>query len=119
MHGEAENEGRSLKEGLKNSILQFFRRRESGAGPDSLALNQALACLIRERAIHGAREALIDQSFPDSLWKTSCPGVFPVGGPAQVRTASRHIHRLRACFVVPAIPGRASRLFFNSLFRHH
>jgi hypothetical protein len=46
--------GESFKEGLKNSILQFFRRRESGAGPDSLALNQAHACLIRERAIHGA-----------------------------------------------------------------
>jgi hypothetical protein len=57
---------REPREGLKNSILQFFRRRESGAGPDSLALNQAHACLIRERAIHGAREAPINQSFPST-----------------------------------------------------
>lgn len=52
-----------VKEGLDNSIRQLFRRREFGACPDLLALNQALACLIRWRAILGAREASIDQRF--------------------------------------------------------
>ncbi|GMU42712.1 MAG: hypothetical protein DYH17_06770 [Xanthomonadales bacterium PRO6] len=47
--------GQDTREGLKKSILDFFRRAESGTGPDSALLDQALACSIRERAIRGAR----------------------------------------------------------------
>jgi hypothetical protein len=44
-------------------MLELFRGRESGVGPDTLTLEQALAFSIRGRAIHGAQKAPIDQSF--------------------------------------------------------
>ncbi len=42
---------RTPKEGLNNSIHEWLRRREYGAGPDSLTPDQASSCQIRERAV--------------------------------------------------------------------
>lgn len=55
----AEDAGRStetIREDPNKFILDSSRLAESGTYPDSAPLDQALACSIRERAIHGARQ---------------------------------------------------------------
>ncbi len=54
------------KEGLDQSIPDLPVHAASGAGLDSASTNQALACLVRESAIHQRHPLRIDQSFVDS-----------------------------------------------------